>query len=104
MRPGQKNVLVRITLRAVERTLTDAEVARIAASANNGLSWKEVWRGDAAGETAARLSLVEEVNGAYEALVRVTLAGKAVTLGRRAGNDVVVAHWPVDAFGACRRR
>lgn len=29
MRPGQKNVLVRITLRAVERTLTDAEANRL---------------------------------------------------------------------------
>src|SRR4051812_6379967 len=49
----------------------DGEAA-IFVSTDNALHWKEVWKDKSA---KADLSLIEEVNGAYETLVKVRLAG-----------------------------
>ncbi len=51
--------------------------ASIAVSTTNGLNWQDVWKSDKTGEVPAHLQLVNEVNGAYEALVKVTLLGRA---------------------------
>lgn len=47
--------------------------AAISVSTNNGLKWQEVWKADQTGEFQARIALIEEVNGAYETLIRVQL-------------------------------
>lgn len=60
---------------------TVADVNRIEVSAVNGLVWKTVWENDQTGETPFDLRLVDEVNGAYEVLVKVSL------LGKRAAHD-----------------
>jgi hypothetical protein len=65
--------------------MIDASLARaaedqcaIAISTTNGLTWKEVWRGDGDSAAPAQLRLIDEVNGAYEVLVRVRmLAGQS---------------------------
>src|SRR5205814_1170715 len=44
--------------------------ASILVSTVNGLSWREVWRGDSNGEQTIDQRLVKEVNGAYEVLVK----------------------------------
>jgi hypothetical protein len=48
---------------------------RIAISTVNGLQWREVWRNEQTGETPLDLKLIDEVNGAYEVLVKVILLG-----------------------------
>ncbi|NQT86210.1 hypothetical protein HQ560_05555, partial [bacterium] len=65
------NVLTSLTVDlGIER---DGEgKAALAVSTTNGLRWTDVQRGDQAGA----VTIVEPVNGAYEALVRVTLEGK----------------------------
>jgi hypothetical protein len=50
--------------------LADLVPPTISVSTANGLSWCEVWRGDANGEQTIDQQLVKEVNGAYEVLVK----------------------------------
>jgi len=59
-------------LRRAER-----DAAAISVSTNNGLRWTEVWRAGAAGKVRAAVDLREEVNGAYEVLIRIELLGRA---------------------------
>jgi hypothetical protein len=51
------------------------DVNRISVSTINGHAWQEIWRNEATGETPFDLRLIEEVNGAYEVLVKVSLLG-----------------------------
>ncbi|MHB8900211.1 MAG: hypothetical protein ACYC6Y_15790, partial [Thermoguttaceae bacterium] len=51
-----------------------ADSAWIEVSTTNGLRWEEAWRNTGTGEKAIDVKLIEPVNGAYEVLVRVTLA------------------------------
>jgi hypothetical protein len=53
------------------------DVSAIAISTTNGLTWKDVWKNEAIGDSVANLKLVDEVNGSYEVLVKVTLRGKS---------------------------
>ena len=69
-----------VTSQAIEaRFLRRAErdAAAISVSTNNGLRWTEVWRAGAAGKVRAAVDLREEVNGAYEVLIRIELLGRA---------------------------
>lgn len=50
-----------------------ADESAIAISTTNGLQWQEV----AKNQDAANLKLINEVNGTYEVLVKVSLSGKA---------------------------
>ena len=52
---------------------SDGDLARISISTTNGLVWQDVWTADETGDVSADVDLVEEVNGAYEILVKVTL-------------------------------
>jgi hypothetical protein len=52
---------------------SDRDWARISVSTTNGLVWQDVWTADKTGNVAAEVALVEEVNGAYEILVKFTL-------------------------------
>src|SRR6185369_4655765 len=54
-----------------------ADVNRISISTVNGLVWHDVWTNDTTGETPVALKLTNEVNGAYEVLVKVSLSGAA---------------------------
>ncbi|HEX4646155.1 MAG TPA: hypothetical protein VH598_11155, partial [Verrucomicrobiae bacterium] len=71
------NVITSLKIRARLFQRTAADLNQIAISTVNGMQWREVWRNDKTGETPLDLNLVEEVNGAYEVLVKVTLLGRA---------------------------
>jgi hypothetical protein len=69
-----------ITSLGIEGSLTRAgadDAVSIAVSTTNGMTWSEVGRGDAIGTNPVSLRLVDEVNGAYEVLVKVSLRAKA---------------------------
>jgi len=53
------------------------DAAAIDVSTNNGLTWTNVWRADETGELRASVKLIDQVSGAYEILVRVTLQAAA---------------------------
>src|SRR5205085_9353240 len=55
------------------------DASRIFVSKVNGLVWQEVWHNEQIGETPAELQLIDEVSGAYEVLVKVSLQGKRNT-------------------------
>jgi len=70
------NVIASTAIKAVFARKTDADVNGIAVSTNNGLTWQEIWKNDKTGETTTELKLNNEVNGAYEVLVKVSLLGQ----------------------------
>ncbi len=70
------NVITRLGIRARFLRQTGADLNRIAISTVNGLSWKTIWENQQTGDTPLDLKLIEEVNGAYEVLVKATLLGK----------------------------
>ncbi|MBN2473981.1 MAG: right-handed parallel beta-helix repeat-containing protein [Pirellulales bacterium] len=67
------NVTTSQVIRAVVSRRTDKDRASISVSTNNGLAWTEVWQARATGELPAEVRLIDEVNGAYEVLIRVEL-------------------------------
>jgi hypothetical protein len=71
------NVITSQEIRAVIRRKGPEDEVRLAVSVTNGLRWKEVWTAEKPGESEASIALCDEVNGAYEVLVRVTLLAKA---------------------------
>jgi hypothetical protein len=85
------NVLTSLTVKATLLRKTDADLAAIAISTTNGLAWQEVFRSTATGEQPVELKLRDEVNGAYEVLVKVQLQGKA------AAADAQLRHLAFDA-------
>ncbi|MBM3497820.1 MAG: hypothetical protein FJX74_04030, partial [Armatimonadetes bacterium] len=71
------NVITSLRMDARFHRGTDVDVNAIALSTTNGLTWHEVWRNGEVGERSVDLTWVDEVNGSYEVLVKVTLLGKA---------------------------
>src|SRR5205823_3645240 len=71
------NVITSLKLQARFLRKSQEDVNTLAISTVNGVSWKEVWHNTQTGETPLDLKLVEEVNGAYEVLIKVTLRGQA---------------------------
>lgn len=67
------NVTTGQTIKADFLRKTEADTASIAVSTTNGLTWNHVWTAEATGRLPVNLKLVDEVNGAYEVLVKVTL-------------------------------
>lgn len=55
---------------------TAEDSVAISVSTDNGLHWKEVWKASAGGKGTADLKLCQEVSGAYEVLVKVTMLAK----------------------------
>src|SRR6266850_6997992 len=51
--------------------------AAIAVSTNNGRKWREVWKAEAMGDVPAKVKLLDEVNGAYEVLIKASLNAKS---------------------------
>jgi len=70
------NVITSLYIKAVLLRATEADLNSIYISTTNGLTWIKVWTNEKFGESTANLELVDEVNGAYEVLVRVTLMGR----------------------------
>jgi hypothetical protein len=71
------NVITSLKIRARFFRKTSADLNRVTLSTVNGMVWNQVWQNEQTGETPIELHLVNEVNGAYEALVKVTLCGQA---------------------------
>ncbi len=71
------NVITSLAVKASVMRQTPQDVAAIAVSTTNGLRWKEVWSAEGTGELPVDLRLIEPVNGAYAALVKVTLSGQS---------------------------
>ncbi|MBI5387157.1 MAG: hypothetical protein HZA90_21015 [Verrucomicrobia bacterium] len=71
------NVITSLKIRGRVLRKTAADLAQIAVSTVNGRAWKTVWQHEQTGETPLDLQLLNEVSGAYEVLVKVSLLGKA---------------------------
>lgn len=70
------NVITSLSVKATVMRKTPEDLASIAVSTTNGLQWNEVWRAESTGELPVDLRLIDQVNGAYEVLVKVTLMGQ----------------------------
>lgn len=70
------NVISSQSIRATFTRAGGEDAASIAVSTDNGLHWKDVWQDRATGETTAEAELVNEVSGAYETLIRISLRTK----------------------------
>ena len=66
---------LRIIGKAARRGNDDA--IRISTSTVNGREWKQVWQSDSGKEQGLDVKLINEVNGAYEVLVKVAMSGAA---------------------------
>ncbi len=67
------NVITAVSIRTLLFTATKNDLNSISVSTTNGMTWKTIWSNEETGETTADIELVDEVNGAYEVLVCVTL-------------------------------
>ncbi len=67
------NVIASTRITADLFTRGEADEATLSVSADNGMTWKDVCRAGTQGLNKVDLRLVDEVNGAYEALVRLLL-------------------------------
>jgi hypothetical protein len=83
-RPGEvvfkiegANVITRLDLIGSLFRRTAADVNRISISTVNGLTWQDIWENDQTGQRPVDLKLTNQVNGAYEVLVKFTLLGRA---------------------------
>ena len=70
------NVLTSQSIKAAFTRKSPDDEASIALSSNNGLTWKDIWTASAMGEVLTQLKLTDEVNGAYEVLIKVKLKAK----------------------------
>lgn len=70
------NVITSLKIHGTLLRRSATDVNRIAISTVNGLAWRTVWQNEQTGETPVDVQLVNEVNGAYEVLVKVSLLGK----------------------------
>ena len=89
-RPGQvvfkvdgANVISSMKIKATLHRATENDLCAISVSTTNGLQWKEVWKDRSTGRTPAEVALRDEVNGAYEVLVRVELMGQTAAADAR---------------------
>ena len=70
------NVITSLKIHAGVATSSDAG-AEIAVSTSNGLHWKDVWKNTGNGDNKAEIKLLDDINGSYEVLVKITLSAKA---------------------------
>ena len=69
------NVITSMSIKAVLFRATQADLNSISVSTTNGMTWASLLDNQKLGESTADIELVDEVNGAYEVLVRVALMG-----------------------------
>jgi hypothetical protein len=72
------NVITALAIDASFVRGAESDVTHIAVSTTNGVTWQDAWTNETAGEVAAKLNLVREVNGSYEVLVKIALQGRAL--------------------------
>ena len=77
------NVITSLRITADLTRQSAADTAELAISTTNGLTWSQVWDEERTGRQAVDLRLAELVNGAYEVLVKVTLAGQRDAIAAR---------------------
>jgi hypothetical protein len=77
------NAITSMAIRADFRRAGRDDLCAIALSTTNGLAWREVWRAEDAGPSTAEVELIDEVNGAYEVLVKVQLRAARATADAR---------------------
>ena len=89
-RPGQvifkvegANVITSLGISGCVSRQTQDDLAAISVSTTNGLTWKEVWKKARLGASPFTVALCDEVNGAYEVLVKVEFLGKAAATNAR---------------------
>jgi hypothetical protein len=70
------NVTTSQAITATFRRKSAEDQVTVPVSMNNGLKWKEVWKAEETGTIRARIDLVEDVNGAYDTLIRVRLLAR----------------------------
>jgi hypothetical protein len=71
------NVITSLGIDAAFTRQAADDVTTIDVSTTNGLTWTPVSKSDTKGEAPVKLNLIDEVNGAYEVLVKVSLRGRA---------------------------
>ncbi|UCG59113.1 MAG: hypothetical protein JSU70_06315, partial [Phycisphaerales bacterium] len=69
------NVITAMYIKARLLRATEADLNSISVSRTNGLTWTTVWSNKMLGEDTVNIELIDEVNGAYELLIRVDLRG-----------------------------
>jgi len=67
------NVITSIAIQAELLVKGPDDRAVVSSSTTNGGQWKELWRSDKPGEQAVQKTLIKEVNGTYDVLVKVQL-------------------------------
>jgi len=67
------NVMTSISISALFVKATEDDLNTISVSTTNGLTWTTVWTNKKTGESTVDFELVDEVNGAYEVLIRIAL-------------------------------
>jgi hypothetical protein len=77
------NVITSMKIKATVHLATESDLAGISVSTTDGEVWKEVWRNAKTNRSPTEIELREEVNGAYEVLVRVDLVGDAAAADAR---------------------
>ena len=83
------NVTASQAIQAAFHRRTAADAATLEVSTDNGLSWTRVWQAAETGEVQARVELIDEVSGAYEILLRITLQAAAAVADVRL-NDLQI--------------
>jgi hypothetical protein len=71
------NVITHLRIKAGFVRKTAGDTVSVSSSTTNGLTWNGVWKGEGVGDVPMDLALGQEVNGAYDVLMKVSLAGKA---------------------------
>jgi hypothetical protein len=70
------NVITSFKLRALASVATADDSVTVALSTDNGMHWKQIWKTSKPGDNVADFQTVDDVNGVYDFLVKVTLAAK----------------------------
>ncbi|HEX2971881.1 MAG TPA: hypothetical protein VHP11_06085 [Tepidisphaeraceae bacterium] len=73
-----------VTSQVIEATFdcdNERDTASLSISTTNGLHWTPIWQTSSTGQVTAKVNLLEEVNSAYEVLVKVHLSGQCVLRG-----------------------
>ena len=69
------NVITALSIKTQLLRATQGDLNSISVSTTNGLTWKTVWANEKLGEDTFIIDMIDEVNGAYEALIRIDLMG-----------------------------
>jgi hypothetical protein len=71
------NVITHLRIKAGFVRKTAGDAVSVSISTTHGLTWNEAWKGEGIGDLPLDLAVGQEVNGACDVLVKVSLVGKA---------------------------